>query len=120
MALVENQVCDTCGRILFGKDRAAKIVRDALEIKGGQVKTQRVDPDSKWREYTFITPYTGMELAFCFDDEEDPLKCFRGYIEGAESRARIKREQELKDGATREQRERGYSGYSNPPRAPGA
>ena len=109
MALVENQVCDACGRILFGKDRAAKIVRDALEIKGGQIKTQRVDPHSKWRQYTFVTQHAGADLAFCFDDEEDPYKCFRGYIEAAETRGRLKREQELKDGATRDAA-RGFSG----------
>lgn len=122
MALVENQVCDTCGRILFGKDRAAKIVRDALEIKGGQIKTQHVDPHSKWRQYEFITQYAGMDLAFCFDDEEDQYKCFKGYVEAAETRSRLKREQELKDGATRDLSEGRHSGpprgYNTSPQPP--
>ncbi len=118
MARIENQVCDACGRILFGKDRAARINRNALEFKAGQLKTQRVDPESGWRQYTFITPYTGAELAFCFDDPQDPLACLRGYIEAAESRDRIKREQELKDGATREHMDRLSYGPTGPDRRP--
>ncbi len=106
MAQVQNQVCDHCGRILYGKDRAAKINRNALEMKGGQFKTQRVDTESGWRQYTFITPYTGADLAFCFDDPEDALACLRGYIEGAETRNRLKREHDLREGATREHMDR--------------
>lgn len=106
MAQVQNQVCDHCGRILFGKDRAARINRNALEIKGGQVKTQRVDEVSGWRQYAFVSPYIGADLAFCFDDPEDPLTCLRGYIEGAETRSRLARERSLRDGATREHMDR--------------
>lgn len=116
MAHVQNQICDNCGTILFGMDRAAKVVRDALEIKGGTIKTQRVDPDSKWRQFEFISPYREAELAFCLP-VEDPLQCLSEYIKNTEARKRIEREAMLRDGATAEHMDR-LTGGTGPNRGP--
>jgi hypothetical protein len=89
----------------MGKDRAAYVKRDALEIKGAQIKTQHVDGHSGWRQYTYINPTYARDLAFCMEPEE-PLACFQAYIEGAEHRARLGRERDLREGATAEHLDR--------------
>lgn len=117
MATVKQQQCDNCGRILYGIDRAAKVARDAIEIKG-QLKTQRVDPDTKWRQHEFISPRADADMAFCMP-EEDMLACLREYIENTETRKRLEREHDLREGASRDHIDRLAGYHTGPARTSG-
>lgn len=110
MARIENQTCDNCAAILFGMDRGARVTKNALEIKG-QLKTQRVDPDTKWRQHEFISPRADADMAFCMP-EGDELACLREFIEKTEHRKQLDREHDLREGARVEHIARLAHGYS--------
>lgn len=105
MSIVQNQICDACGALLTAKGHDGTIRRDAIEIKG-QVIAHVVDPETGWREHTFISPTSNSDLSFC------DLECFGYYIERQKQHWRAKRVRELRDQAGNEQIDRLATGYT--------
>lgn len=87
MSRVEQTVCDGCGKILYGKDRAAFKSESYIQVQG-RISLQCADPEGKhqraddnWnftrtpRYYIFITPHKDAETSFC------DVKCLQAYID---------------------------------------
>ena len=91
--------------MLTAKTHTGVIRRDALEIKG-QVIAHVVDPETGWREHTFISPTINSDLSFC------NLECFGAYIERQKQHWAAKRTRELREQASGEQIDRLATGYT--------
>ncbi len=78
MAKIENYVCDSCGKVLYGKKGLAFIRERYLQIKGGKMLIQDFDKDAHASKFAYITPnIPEFELSFC-----DPMTqpCFMDYL----------------------------------------
>lgn len=107
-----------CGEVLVGAHGIKKISRSYLEFQGF-MRDWVADPHSGWREQTFISPPDKRLMAFC---TEEDATCLIDYIKMRRDSERVRREQALRDGATKEWEQRGSTGYrgapppSSPPR----
>lgn len=119
MSIVQNQLCDNCGAVLNGKDpRNLRVrqIKNCIEIKG-QVVAQIIDPESGWREHTFISPSKDADLAFCYPKLGD-MTCFTEYVEKQIQRWKDHRTRELREQAGGEQIDRLSSGFTGTYKAP--
>lgn len=102
MAIVQETRCDMCGKVLVGWIGRQKVSRSYIEF-AGFMRDWAADPDTGWREFTFISPPDKRQMAFCTDDE---ATCLMDYMLMKREANRVRREQELRDGATAEYAER--------------
>lgn len=112
MAKNTNFTCDACGTVLWGRDRAAYIKKDSLQING-QILEKTVDPKTEWEDLTFITHSRTDSLSFC------NTECLVDFIEQRRAMWKVKKEQRLRDEATENFQQRleddgggpSYNGY---------
>lgn len=104
MAKVEQQLCDACGRVLTGKVGIEMVRRAALLMKG-QIGTLEVDPGTKWREHTYITPAADCDLSFCMEAGKE-YDCLSLYVETHKFIANQRRRDKLSEEAALEHRNR--------------
>ena len=107
MAIVHNQQCDACGEILNGKKGNERVLKNCIEIKG-QVLSHDVDPESGWREHTFISPTATSDLAFCNVD------CFDAYITMQKKRWEAKKFRDIREEVEKDSLDRLEHGYTGP------
>lgn len=96
MAQVNQQQCDNCGEVLTGQKGTTKIYKAFISVKG-QMGVGVVDPDTKWREFYYLSPRSDADMAFC--DEA----CLHEYIGTRLEIAKAKRLQRLREEATLDQ-----------------
>lgn len=107
-----------CGQVLVGTMGIRKISRSYIEFSGF-MRDWIADPDTGWREQTFISPPDKRLMTFCTDDD---ATCLQDYVAMKREAQRVRREAELREGATAEWMATGGTGYrgapppSNPPR----
>ena len=92
MSQITQQICDGCGKILTGSKGIVKIHEPFITIKGS-IGVGEVDPDTKWREFMFITPNSTNDLAFC------DIDCLKAYIDTGTERARNRHISRLREEA---------------------
>lgn len=114
MAIVQNTECDMCGTILVGTKGIHRISRSFLEFSGFMRDWTAV-PNSTWRDQAYISAPDKRQMAFC---TEDGATCFWDYVAMKRESNRVRREQELRDGATAEHLERIAPRRGAPPPAP--
>lgn len=115
MAIVQEIQCDMCGTVLVGKKGRVDISRSYLEFAGFMRDWQAVD-GSTWRDQTYISPHDKRQMAFC---TENDATCLFDYVAMKRESHRVRKEQELRDGATAEAMERlaPRPRYGSPPPA---
>ncbi len=102
MAIVQETRCDMCGEVLVGAKGIHKISKSYLEFSGF-MRDWTAEPGSTWREQTYISPPDKRQMAFC---TENDATCFWDYVAMKREGNRVRREQQLRDGATAEHMER--------------
>jgi len=111
MAIVQETRCDMCGQVLVGYNNRVKVSKSYIEFSGF-MRDWVADPHSGWREYTYISPPDKRLMAFCTDDD---ATCLQDYVKMKRDSQRVIREQQLRDGATREWNDRNATGYRGAP-----
>lgn len=124
MSQQTNFVCDGCGKILYGKDRAAWVANNTYLQIQGQFTLQKYDPDTRGRYYVHLTPRPNEKLNFCL---EDSLPCVFAYVEAQEQLYKNHRTAALYEQARGEHMDRLEAGaydrrgaYPAPPRGASA
>jgi hypothetical protein len=84
-----------CGAVLVGAKGIHKISKSYIEI-AGFVRDWKADPETGWREYTYISAPDKRQMAFC---TEDDAPCLFDYVEMKRNSNRVRREQRLRDEA---------------------
>lgn len=98
MAIVQEIRCDFCDTVLVGLVKRMKVSKSYIEISGF-VRDWVADPDSGWREQTFISHVDKRQMSFCTDGG---ATCLQDYVQMKRDSNRVHREQRLRDGATAE------------------
>lgn len=80
MAQVNQQICDGCGKVLFGQNGVVQVKNSYVQFKG-QVTTHTVDEKTNWVEHIYLTPTDSCDLAFCMEANGVKLDCISAYIE---------------------------------------
>lgn len=114
MAIVQEVRCDFCGEVLVGAKGVHKISKSHIEFSGF-MRDWQAQPNSTWRDQTYISPPDKRLMAFCTDNG---ASCLQDYIDLKRSQQRIYREQQLRDGATAEHMERLETGGVNRAKPP--
>jgi hypothetical protein len=99
MAIIQEIRCDFCAAVLVGMKGRVKVSKSYLEI-AGFVRDWQADPDSGWRESTYISHPDKRQMSFCTDEG---ATCLQDYVQMKRDSNRVRREQLLREGATRDQ-----------------
>lgn len=103
MSKVTNINCDSCGKILYGFDKAARVRQPNINICGNII-LQCVDPDTGYNFPIYITKNKeGEDLHFC------DLVCMQEYIDMKEKNYYKYREGKLREEANANAINRGSS-----------
>ncbi len=116
MAIVQEVQCDMCGNVLTGQKGIHKISKSYLEF-AGFMRDWQATPNSTWREQTYISPPDKRQMAFC---TENDATCLQDYVVMKRESQRVRREQELREGATAEHMDRLAGGSTYTPKRYGA
>lgn len=103
MAQVTNITCDSCGKVLYGKEKAAFVKLPNIQING-QIVVQNVDEASGWHTPIFVTRTPNERMNFC------DLVCLQDLIDMKEKQFEKRREDNLRTEATAEQVARNLKG----------
>lgn len=95
MGIVQQQLCDGCGKIITGQQGTVYYRKPAILISG-QIGVYEVDPHSKWRDHWYATPHANCELAFC------NIECVQEYLEHRLTIAKRKKMEHLQREASDE------------------
>jgi hypothetical protein len=79
MAQVTNITCDNCNAVLYGKDRAAFVKKENVQING-QIVVQKVDPKTGYSYPLFVTRTPNERMNFC------DLVCLQEHVDYKEAR----------------------------------
>lgn len=71
--VIRQLICDQCGAVLSGFDKASQVHKDYIEIRG-KISFPVFDKQSNRYTYVFITPKDVQEVLFCAGE------CLVGYI----------------------------------------
>lgn len=102
MAIVQETRCDMCGEVLVGSKGIFKISKSYIEFSGF-MRDWVAEPNTTWREQTYISPPDKRQMAFC---TENDAPCFFDYVAMKRESNRVRKEQALRDGATAEHMDR--------------
>lgn len=80
MGLVNQQICDGCGKILFGKNGVVSTKESYIQFKG-QITTHTVVKESGWVDHMYITPNDMSDLSFCMDKGGVEMDCLKAYVD---------------------------------------
>ena len=108
MGIVNQQICDCCGRVLYGKKGTTFVKEDYIQIKG-QITKHSVDKTTQWISHMHLTPTDSEDLSFC------NMECLEGYMASRETYVRMKIENKKRQQATDEASDDAMYGYSAGP-----
>ena len=103
MSKITSIACDGCGKILYGKEKAAFVKKANVQING-QIVLQKVDSETEWSYPVYITKTKEDRLNFC------DLVCLQEFIEYKEKRYEEFRKEDLRERARVEALDRGVKG----------
>lgn len=108
MSVQQAYICDGCGAVLHGRDRAAYIQDKNIQDKNylqitGSFTLQCYDEDTGRRYYVHLMPRSEEKLNFCM---KDGFPCVLEFVEQRKAVYAAQREQWLREEATKEHVER--------------
>lgn len=102
MGIINQQVCDGCGRILFGRNGTEVTRRSYVQFRG-QITTHTVDEKTGWVDHVYLTPTNNNDLSFCAEAGNVKLDCVQAYVGQRTIIAKQKIEAAKRRAATEEQ-----------------
>lgn len=79
MGIINQQVCDGCGIVIFGRNGNVSTRRSYVQFKG-QITTHTVDDKTGWVDHRYLTPAENSDLSFCMEKGGLKLDCLAAYI----------------------------------------
>ncbi len=101
MGIINQQVCDGCGKILFGRNGTVVTKKSYIQLNG-KITTHRVDSVTGWVDHMYLTPIETPDLSFCLVDDGISLDCMKSYLEARVIIAKQKMEAAKRRMATEE------------------
>ena len=99
MAQVTQQLCDSCGKTLSGKNGRLSVYEPFIQIKG-QMGIGVVDKETKWRDFFYVSPHSTADLSFC------GFLCLESYFKMRLEMAQERKVKRLREEAAQEQNDR--------------
>lgn len=79
MGIINQQVCDGCGTVIFGRNGNVVTKRSYVQFKG-QITTHDVDDKTGWVDHRYLTPFENSDLSFCMEKGGLKLDCLMAYL----------------------------------------